>query len=112
MPMSAVPPSPAMASTVISLSLPVARRPAASPAAAAAQPGKATLSQGTVTDEVRTAYGDVGAAQESLPLDTDALSIVVSDLAGQAITAALVDIEAQRALVAGAAAARPDTDGG
>lgn len=69
-------------------------------------------SGGTVTDEIRTAYEDVGAAQGSLPRNTDALSIVVSDLAGQAITAALVDIESQRALVAGAAAARPDADGG
>src|SRR5450759_2132894 len=51
MPMSAVPPSPAMASTVISLSRPVARSPAASPAAAAAVDGKATLTHGTSTEE-------------------------------------------------------------
>jgi hypothetical protein len=67
-------------------------------------------SGGAVTDEIRVAYEDVGAAQESLPLNQDALRTVVADLGGQAITAALVDMEAQRALLADAVAARPDTD--
>ena len=48
--MSLVPPSPAIASTVIWSALPVARRPAASPAAAAAVEGNATLTQGTSTE--------------------------------------------------------------
>lgn len=68
-------------------------------------------SGGDVTDDIRAAYEAVGAAQASLPLDQDALSIVVSDLAGQAITAALVDIESQRGLLEAAVAARPDADG-
>jgi len=67
-------------------------------------------SGGTVTDEIRTAYADVGAAQESLPLNQDALQIVVADLGGQAIQAALVDMEAQRGLLANAVAARPSTE--
>ncbi len=52
MPMSPVPPSPAIASTVISPSRPVARSPAASPAAAAAVDGNATLTHGTSTEAV------------------------------------------------------------
>ena len=69
-------------------------------------------SDGQVTDEVRAAYAEVEAAQASLPQDQDALKVVVSDLAGPAITAALVDIEQQRGLLADAVAARPDTSGG
>lgn len=69
-------------------------------------------SGGAVTDEVRTAYAEVEAAQASLPLSDDALRLIVSDLAGPAITAALVDMEAQRQLLADAVAARPDTGGG
>lgn len=68
-------------------------------------------SDGAVTEEVREAYEDVGAAQGSLPLDQDALTTIVADLGGRTITAALVDIEAQRALLADAVAARPVTDG-
>jgi len=52
MPMSPVPPSPAIATTVISSARPTARRPAASPAAAAAVDGNATFTHGTVIDEV------------------------------------------------------------
>ena len=52
MPMSPVPPSPAIASTVISSARPIARSPAASPAAAAAVDGNATLTHGTSTDAV------------------------------------------------------------
>ena len=69
-------------------------------------------SDGQVTDEVRAAYAEVEAAQASLPQDQDALKVVVSDLAGPAITGALVDIEQQRGLLADAVAARPDTSGG
>jgi len=50
MPMSPVPPSPAMASTVISFSRPVALSPARTPEAAAAVDGNATLIQGTSTE--------------------------------------------------------------
>jgi hypothetical protein len=69
-------------------------------------------SNGAVTDEIRAAYADVEAAQASLPLDDDALRVIVSDLAGPAMTAALVDVETQRGLLADAVAARPDTMGG
>jgi hypothetical protein len=69
-------------------------------------------SDGQVTDEVRAAYAEVEAAQASLPQDHDALKVVVADLAGPAMTAALVDIEQQRGLLADAVAARPDTSGG
>ncbi len=69
-------------------------------------------SNGAVTDGIRAAYAQVEAAQASLPLDDDALRVIVSDLAGPAITAALVDIEAHRGLLADAVAARPDTVGG
>lgn len=65
----------------------------------------------TVTDEVRAAYAEVGAAQASLPRDDGALRAVVSDLAGRAITATLVDIETQRDLIAAAVAGRPDASG-
>lgn len=69
-------------------------------------------SSGVVTDEIRAVYTEVKAAQASLPLDDDALRVIVSDLAGPAITAALVDIETHRGLLADAVAARPDTTGG
>jgi hypothetical protein len=71
-----------------------------------------TDSGGTVTDEIRTVYAEVAAAQQSLPRNTDALTVIVSDLAGPAVTAALVSLEDQRAVLAEAVAARPDTAGG
>ncbi|MET0773233.1 MAG: hypothetical protein ABWZ82_09125 [Candidatus Limnocylindrales bacterium] len=67
---------------------------------------------GQVTDEVRAAFAAVEAAQGSLPLTEDALTVVVSDLAGPAIMATLQEIEQQRGLLADAVAARPDTGGG
>ncbi len=66
-----------------------------------------TQTQGQVTDEVRSAYAEVEAAQASLPLNQDALKVIVSDLAGPAITAILLDIEQQRGLLAEAVEARP-----
>ncbi len=69
-------------------------------------------SDGAVTDQVRTAYDEVRAAQASLPRDQDALMVIVADLAGPAVTAALVEIETQRGLLADAVAARSDTDAG
>lgn len=69
-------------------------------------------SNGEVTDAIRAVYDEVGAAQASLPLDDDALTLIVSDLAGPAITASLVAIGSQRDLLADAVAARPDTEGG
>ncbi len=53
-------------------------------------------SDGKVTNEVRDAYAEVEAAQESLPVTEDALVISVSDLAAAAITRALLDIESAR----------------
>lgn len=69
-------------------------------------------SGGVVTDQIRDVYDEVGAAQASLPRNEDALRVVVSDLAGPPVTAALVGIETQRGLLADAVAARPDTGGG
>jgi hypothetical protein len=69
-------------------------------------------SRGVVTDGIRGVYQEVEAAQASLPLNQDALDLIVSDLAGPAITAALVSIEDHRAVLADAVAARPDASGG
>jgi len=70
--MSPVPPSPAMASTVISSDRPVARSPAARPAAAAAVDGNATFTHGTATDDVgyippNTVRQLAGTAMTALP---------------------------------------------
>ena len=67
---------------------------------------------GQVTDEVRAAFAEMEAAQASLPLNEDALMVIVSDLAGPSITAILLDIEQQRGLLADAVAARPNASGG
>ena len=69
-------------------------------------------SRGVVTDGIRDVYAEVEAAQASLPLNQDALDLIVSDLAGPAVTAALVTIEDQRAALADAVAARPDAGDG
>jgi hypothetical protein len=68
-------------------------------------------SGGAVTDAIRGVYAEVEAAQASLPRNTDALVLIVSDLAGPSVTESLVDIETQRRVLADAVATRPDASG-
>lgn len=68
-------------------------------------------SDGVVTDKIRGVYGEVEDAQAALPADQAALRVVVSDLAGPAVTSALLDIETARGMLEAAVDARPDASG-